>query len=120
MAEVNQKCGGKPMMVTEWSFPAYDSGLPCKHGAGQRVDTQAQRAFCFEAFQKFVFASPYMVGSSYFMWLDDPAQGGAPWFPEDSNYGLVDVNGKPYELLTQTAARINPQAADLHAAASAK
>ena len=31
----------RPMIITEWSFPALDSGLPCKHGAGMRVDTQA-------------------------------------------------------------------------------
>ena len=41
---------GKPMIITEWSFPALDSGLPCKHGAGMRVDTQEQKAACYRIF----------------------------------------------------------------------
>ena len=42
-------------MITEWSFPALDAGLPCNHGAGQRVPTQRDRALAFTAFQKLLF-----------------------------------------------------------------
>lgn len=54
---------GRPMMVTEWSFPALDSGLPCTNGAGMRVDTQEQRAKCFTHFQTLMFRLPFVVGS---------------------------------------------------------
>lgn len=118
--EVNQRCGGKPMMVTEWSYPAYDSGLPNKHGAGQRVDTQAQREFCFEAFQKLILSRPYMVGSSFFMWADEPALGISKAFPEDSNYGLVNEKDEPYALLTQTATRVHGLAVGIHAGKTAE
>ena len=107
---------GKPMMVTEWSFPALDSGLPCKHGAGMRVDTQAQRAKCFDYFQRLMFELPFMVGSSFFMFVDEPALGIASTFPEDSNYGLVNENDEPYPELTSTAAALHPKAYDIHAA----
>ena len=92
-----------PMMITEWSFPAMDSGLPNKHGAGMRVDTQQQRAECFRIFQSAVFRLPFMVGSNFFMWADEPALGISSTFPEDSNYGLVNEQGEPYRELVQTA-----------------
>ena len=104
----------RPFMITEWSFPALDSGLPCKHGAGMRVDTQAQKARCFAIFQKLLFATPFLVGSNYFMWVDEPALGISSTFPEDSNYGLVDVHNKPYKELTEAAAKLNPQAYAYH------
>ncbi|NQT52024.1 beta-galactosidase, partial [bacterium] len=47
----------RPFAITEWSFPALDSGLPCKHGAGMRVDTQQQKARCFTLFQRLLFAT---------------------------------------------------------------
>lgn len=105
---------GRPLMITEWSFPALDSGLPCKHGAGQRFDTQAQRAMAFTIFQKVLFATPFMVGSDYFMWVDEPALGISSTFPEDSNYGLVDVNNRPYKQLVEAASRLNPRVYDYH------
>lgn len=105
----------KPMMITEWSFPALDSGLPCQHGAGMRVDTQTQKTKCFEVMQHLLFRLPFMVGSDYFMWADEPELGISDTFPEDSNYGLVNVDDKPYPELTAMAARLNPLALRLHA-----
>ncbi|HEY3320999.1 MAG TPA: beta-galactosidase [Planctomycetota bacterium] len=104
----------RPMMITEWSFPALDAGLPCKHGAGQRVPTQVEKSFCFTVFQKLLFTTPYMVGSNYFMWADEPALGISTVFPEDSNYGLVNENDEPYELLTQAATKLHAVVDDIH------
>lgn len=104
----------KPMMITEWSFPALDSGLPCTKGAGQRFDTQEQRAKAFSIFQEFLFRKPYMVGSNFFMWVDEPAQGISSTFPENTNYGLVDVNDQPYERLTKAATELNPKVYEYH------
>jgi hypothetical protein len=105
----------RPLMITEWSFPALDSGLPCKHGAGQRFDTQEQKAKAYDIFQTMVLSLPFMVGSDYFMWVDEPALGISSTFPEDSNYGLVNVDDEPYVELTETATRVNGQAYELHA-----
>lgn len=104
----------RPLMITEWSFPALDSGLPCKHGAGMRVDTQTQKALCYEVYQRMIFSLPFMVGSDYFMWVDEPALGISDTFPEDSNYGLVNEQDEPYEELTRTATRVNTLAYALH------
>lgn len=110
----------RPLMLTEWSFPALDAHdtqgrpLPSRHGAGMRVDTQAQRAQCYEIMQRALFALPYVVGSDYFMWADEPALGVSAAFPEDSNYGLVSETDAPYALLTAAATRVNAQVADVH------
>ncbi|MCE5238242.1 hypothetical protein LLH23_07090 [bacterium] len=106
--------GQRPMMITEWSFPAYDSGLPCQHGAGQRVATQAEKARCYEIYQTALMSFPFMVGSNYFMWVDEPALGISSTFPEDSNYGLVDVDDRPWPELTQTATRVNARVYEIH------
>ena len=106
----------KPLMLTEWSFPALDSGLPCQHGAGMRVATQAQKARCFAFFQRTLFSLPFVVGSDYFMYIDEPALGISDTFPEDSNYGLVNERDEPWAELTEVAAKVNARAWELHMA----
>ena len=105
----------KPLMVTEWSFPALDSGLPCTFGAGQRFRTQSERTAATELFARTVLALPFVAGYDYFMWVDQPAQGISRKFPEDSNYGLVNERGDPYREITAMFARLHAQAEALHA-----
>ncbi len=97
----------RPMMVTEWSFPAIDAGLPSMHGAGQRFRTQAERARATEIFARTMLALPYLIGYDYFMWVDEPALGISERFPEDSNYGLVNEDNQPYALLTAGLSRVH-------------
>lgn len=115
-----QKAAGKPLMITEWSFPALDSGLPCMHGAGQRFDTQAQRAHAFDIYQRTFFRLPFMVGSNYFMWVDEPTLGISDTFPEDSNYGLVNEKDEPYPELTAKARSLNAQVHEIHSGRAAR
>ena len=104
---------GRPMMVSEWSFPALDSGLPCMNGAGQRFRTQKERAAASELFVRTLLSLPYMIGYDYFMWVDEPPEGMSDAFPEDSNYGLVNERGEPYGELCATFARLHADAARL-------
>lgn len=110
----------RPLLITEWSFPALDAGLPSRHGAGQRVPTQKDKARAYAIYQTALFSMPYMVGSDYFMWVDEPELGISSTFPEDSNYGLVDVNDRPWPELTSTAARVNRKAVALHSGVTAE
>ena len=96
----------KPLMITEWSFPALDSGLPCSNGAGQRMRTQAERAEACSLFARSLLAMPYMVGYVYFMWLDQPKEGITKAFPENSNYGLVNGEDEPYQLLVDALSSV--------------
>jgi len=89
---------GRPMLVTEWSFPALDSGLPCTNGAGQRFRTQAERTQATELCAKTFLALPFLIGYDYFMWVDEPKNGISKLFPENTNYGLVSEKGVPYPI----------------------
>ena len=104
----------KPMILTEWSFPALDSGLPCRHGAGMRVDTQQQKATCYRIFANAMADLPFLVGYHYFMWMDEPALGISSTFPEDSNYGLVNEQDEPYQEFCKVVTEVNQQAAARH------
>ena len=87
---------GKPLMVTEWSFPALDAGLPSTCGCGQRFRTQRERAVATAAFARTMISLPCVVGYDYFMWVDQPPEGLRPSFGENSNYGLVSEKGVVY------------------------
>lgn len=105
---------GKPLMITEWSFIGLDSGLPCTGGYGQRFRTQAERVSAAEIYARTLSALPFLVGWDWFMWVDEPALGISRKFPENSNYGLVDVRGKPYPELTTMFTRVNREAETIH------
>ena len=104
---------GKPLLLTEWSFPALDAGLPCTHGAGQRVQTQADRAKASEILLRTVFSLSFVIGHDFFMWQDDPPLGFNKFFHEDCNYGLVNLKDEPYAELAETFARLHREAAAL-------
>jgi hypothetical protein len=90
----------RPMLITEWSFPALDAGLPSIHGAGQRFRTQAERTQATRLFARTLLSLPFLLGYDYFMWVDEPALGISTPFPEDSNYGLINEDSVPYPLIT--------------------
>ena len=92
---------GKPVFVTEWSFIGMDAGLPCKKGCGQRLPSQADRARAVSLFLDMVNSRPYMIGSSFFKWTDDPPLGVSYADPEDCNYGLVNAEDEPYDLVVE-------------------
>ena len=97
----------KPMLVTEWSFPALDSGLPCTQGAGQRFRTQADRTAATELFAKTMLSMPFLIGYDYFMWVDEPARGITSAFPENTNYGLINERGEAYPEITAMFERLH-------------
>lgn len=103
-----------PIVVSEWSFPSLDAGLPCQHGAGMCVDTQEQRSDCFKIFQRSLMESSFVVGSSFFMWTDEPDTGVSSVFPEDCNYGLLNVNHVPYTQLVSVASELNSDVYEIH------
>lgn len=100
----------RPMLITEWSFPALDSGLPCTWGAGQRFKTQALRTQATELFARTMLSLPFILGYDYFMWVDQPAAGMSDEFPEDSNYGLITEQGVAYPGITSMFKRLHKDA----------
>ncbi len=102
---------GKPIFITEWSFPALDTGRPCSYGAGQRFRTQAERTRATALCARTMLSLKCLVGYDYFMWVDQPAEGISDAFPEDSNYGLISETGEPYAGLVTMFARLHKNAA---------
>ncbi len=54
----------RPMIITEWSFPALDAGVPSSCGAGQRFRTQAAAALFPETQQAYNSKIQYTGGDA--------------------------------------------------------
>jgi hypothetical protein len=95
---------GKPVLITEFSFRAMDSGLPNTVGAGLIFETQRERAEAYKTFVEKVIETPFIVGCHWFKWHDNPKEGvpkGGILYGENSNYGIVNVTDTPYKLLVE-------------------
>lgn len=102
----------KPVMLTEFSFKAMDSGLPNSKGAGKPVKTQADRAERFTAYVEALMKMPFCVGYHWFKYADQPAEG--RFDGENSNYGLVTLKDRPWEELTAEMTETNRQVEAIH------
>lgn len=66
---------GKPILISEWSVPALDSGLYTNWSTmdfsfPECVDTQVERASQAAAVTAELYNTPYIVGSHWFKWYD--------------------------------------------------
>jgi hypothetical protein len=128
--------GGKPVLVSEWFFAADENrsgnlnrtGYPNEEGDFNRsnnvnltghlmtVKTQEERARGAAAGTMRLAGIPSVVGLHWFQYYDNPKGGRSDG--EDYNFGLVDINNRPYEKLTETFRRLHPQLVKLHEKAS--
>jgi hypothetical protein len=109
--------GGKPELVTEWFFAARENRTGNRNnGHLMTVATQEDRAAGAAAAIANFAAIPELVGAHWFMYYDHP-KGGRP-DGEDYDFGLVDINDRPYEGITAALAAANPRALRIHAAAA--
>ena len=105
---------GRPLLVTEFSFKAMDSGLPNSKGGGTPVATQKDRADLYERFVTNLAKLPYAVGYHWFEWCDEPKQG--RFDGEDCNYGLVKVDDSAWTTLSERFRAVNPKLEAIHSA----
>jgi len=103
---------GKPMMVTEFSFKAMDSGLPNTKGAGTPLKTQRERAEHCKRYVDTLLTLPFILGYHWFQYMDQPKEG--RFDGENSNFGLVKIDDEPYRLLVETFKQINFNAEKTH------
>ncbi len=99
---------GLPIMLTEFSYRADDSGLPNSwppHNTIPTYPTQEQRAKAFAAYAYRSIMAPYVVGYHWFEYADEPAEG--RFDGENSNFGAVDIEDRPYEVLVNQMAISN-------------
>lgn len=105
MLDIRHGWAKKPLLISEWSFRALDSGNPNSAGAGQVFRTQAERARAADLFLQEIGSLPYVVGHCFFRWVDQPLEGIRPTNREDGNYGLVNERDEPYDLLVDVFRR---------------
>jgi len=106
------KVTGRPVMVTEFAFRAKNSGLPNTQGAGPRVPDQLARAKAYAAYVTRLESLPEAVGYHWFEWVDEPREG--RFDGENSNYGLVDIQDRPYREFVQAVTKANLAALEAH------
>ena len=109
---------GRPLLITEFSFKAMDSGHPNTKGAGSPVATQQDRADGFTQYVQTLMAIPSMVGYHWFEHTDQPFDGRGDG--EDCNYGLVNLNDEPWDILVNQMTKVNAQVEQIHARSAAK
>lgn len=95
-----------PLIIGEFSARGADAGLPNTKAAGSVVPTQADRGWFYQRFLSSAFASPNVVGVSWFQYIDEPLTGrfgeGVDG-GENSNMGWVDVDDRPWEGMVRFA-----------------
>jgi hypothetical protein len=116
--------GGKPILVSEWFFAAHENrsgnlnrtGEPHKPGLAVRsnnrnrtghlmtVATQEQRALGAATAATRLIARPEVIGLHWFQFADEPHGGRDDG--EDYNFGLVDIDDRPYAELVDALAAV--------------
>lgn len=111
--------GGKPVLITEWFFAAAENRSGNLNRTGQprtdsndrisnnrnrtghlmTVATQAERARGAGRAAQLLAAAPNAIGVHWFQYADEPPGGRVDG--EDYNFGLVDVDNRPYGALTR-------------------
>ena len=114
--ELITRLTGKPTLLSEFSFKAMDSGLPNTKGAARPVATQEDRAKGFASYVEALAALPGCVGYHWFQSRDQPREG-RRLDGENSNYGVVKIDGTPWETLTTRMKQVNATLEVWHAKA---
>ena len=110
---LRQLTGNKPVLISEWFFAAHENRTGNRNnGHLMTVQTQAERARGAAAAAQQFARQPQVVGSHWFQYYDHPWGGRLDG--EDYNFGLVDVDDRPYEELVAALSRVNPGLAAIH------
>ena len=108
---------GRPVLVSEWFFAARENRTGNRNnGHLMTVATQQERAAGAAAATANFAAIPEIVGAHWFQYYDHPKGGRTDG--EDYDFGLVDIDNRPYEHLTAALAAANQHTLQIHAAAA--
>ena len=110
---------GRPVIITEYSFHGLDgrSGNRNTFGFAAQVADQQARAEGYRLMTERLAGLPWVVGADWFQWNDEPPSGRLP-DGEDVNFGVVDIDDRPYDALADAVRRTTPRLNGLHAASA--
>jgi len=97
---------GRPIMLSEFSFRAEDTGHQNSRGAGIIVEGQRDRALYIRSWIPPLLEKRFFVGYIWWEYMDQPFEGRRP-DAEDSNYGLVSLGDEPYEEVVRAFREVN-------------
>jgi hypothetical protein len=112
------RLSGKPILITEY-YVAADINRSGNKNSGEIftiVDTQLDRAAALRTRLAWFASLPYVVGAHWFQFTDEPTHGRSDG--EDYNFGLVDIENRPYEELTAAFKATNAAAPVIHQASA--
>jgi hypothetical protein len=110
--------GGRPVLVSEWFFAANENRTGNRNnGHLMTVATQAERARGAAAAAVRFARTPAIIGAHWFQYYDHPRGGREDG--EDYDFGLVDIDDRPYAELVGALGRVNARVAEIHRAARA-
>ena len=97
----------KPILVTEFYMSATQNRSGNRNSTAwfPVVATQVERARSFRTNVTALARLPFVVGTHWFQYSDEPTRGRVDG--EDYNFGLVDINDRPYKELTATASALS-------------
>jgi hypothetical protein len=98
---------GKPILVSEIYLAAMEnrSGNKNSQGVFPVVATQKERADGWRNTLRDLLQLPYVIGADWFQYRDEPRHGRDDG--ENFNFGLVDIDDRPYEEVTSATATLD-------------
>jgi hypothetical protein len=116
MFRMMHELSGQPVMLSEYSFHALDgrSGNRNTVGFAAQVLDQQARGEGYQIFTSRLARVPWIVGADWFQWNDEPPSGRAN-DGEDANFGVVDIDDRPYTALIDSIRKTTPTLNPLHA-----
>ena len=113
-AGLRQLSFAKPVFISEWFYAARENRSGNRNnGHLMTVETQSQRAAGASAAASRFAAIPELVGLDWFQYYDYP-QGGRTDH-EDYDFGLVDIEDRPYQPLVDVLSAANRNLPRIHA-----
>ena len=107
---------GRPVLVTEYYLAAHDNRSGNKNSGNifTTVTTQQERADAVRTRLSSLASLSYVVGAHWFQFSDEPTHGRSDG--EDYNFGLVDIEDRPYEEVVSAFTKTNAEVPRIHAA----
>ncbi|MGE3242443.1 MAG: hypothetical protein AB7I57_15315 [Pirellulales bacterium] len=104
----------RPVLITEYYVAARENRSGNKNSGDifTIVDSQEQRAAAVRTRLTWFASLPYVVGAHWFQFSDEPTHGRHDG--EDYNFGLVDIEDRPYDKLVGAFKATNAAAVSIH------
>lgn len=97
LQKIHDLSGGKPLLMSEWHYGS--SSDSATGGAAKSVKSQTERGMAYRNYVETVATLPYVVGSEWFSYLDEPVTGRffEGYNGESGNVGLISGVDRPYK-----------------------